>query len=52
MASYYAIIWQNEVRFWLLAEFVQTRATFSEGKPLDKGAGDRKLNAITELRQK
>ena len=52
MASYYAIIRQNEVRFCILAEFVQTMGTFREGKLLDKGAGDNKLNAVTELRQK
>ena len=52
MASYYAIIKQKEVRFWILAEFGQTMGTFSEGKLLDKRAGDKKLNGVTELRQK
>ena len=52
MASYYAIISQKEVRFSILAESGQTMGIFSEGKLLDKRAGDKKLNGVTELRQK
>ena len=33
-------------------EFFQTGSTLSEGKLLDKGAEDKRLNAVTELRQK
>lgn len=52
MAWYHGIIRQNEARYWVLAEFVQTKGTFSEVNLLYKRARGKRLNAVTELRQK
>lgn len=52
MAWYHGTIRQHEARYWVLVEFVQIKGTASEGNLLDKGAGGKRLNAVTELRQK